>query len=177
MRDETRKDAITLRGKPMDVRGRMLTVGDVAPDFLLVANNLTKKTPSDYEGKVKLISVVPSLDTGVCDAQTRRFNQEAAALSDDIVVLTVSSDLPFAQRRWCGAAGVDRVETLSTHKDMQFSDDYGVHMLEWRANQRSIFVVDADNTIIYCEYVPEVSSEVDFAKALAATKQALKTES
>lgn len=158
----------------MDVRGSMLNISDPAPDFTLIANNLTKKTLADYEGKVKLISVVPSLDTRVCDTQTRRFNQEAAALSDDIVVLTVSSDLPFAQRRWCGAAGVDRVETLSTHKDMQFSDDYGVHMLDWRANQRSIFVVDTDNTIRYCEYVLEVSSEVDFEKALAAAKQALK---
>ncbi len=170
---EIRKDAITLRGNPMDVRGSTLNVGDAAPDFLLVATNLTKKTLADYEGKVKLISVVPSLDTGVCDAQTRRFNEEASALSADIVVLTVSSDLPFAQKRWCGAAGVERVETLSTHKDMQFSDDYGVHMLEWRANQRSVFVVDKDNKVTYCEYVPEVTSQVDFDAALNAAKNIL----
>ena len=170
---EIRKDAITLRGNPMDVRGSILNVGDAAPDFLLVATNLTKKTLADYEGKVKLISVVPSLDTGVCDAQTRHFNEEASALSNDIVVLTVSSDLPFAQKRWCGAAGVERVETLSTHKDMQFSDDYGVHMLEWRANQRSVFVVDKDNKVTYCEYVPEVTSQVDFDAALNAAKSIL----
>lgn len=173
---EVRKDAITLRGKPMDVRGSLLKVGDPAPDFLVVANDLSKKTLADYTRKVKLISVVPSLDTRVCDIQTRRFNEEAVGLSDDIIVLTVSSDLPFAQRRWCGAAGVDRVETLSTHKDMQFSDDYGVHMLDWRANQRSIFVLDGDNTIVYCEYVTEVSDEVNFEKALEAVKQAVKTE-
>ena len=110
----------------------MLNVGDAAPDFKLLANDRSERTLASYDGKIKIISAIPSIDTGVCSAQTRRFNEEAAKLGDDIVVLTVSADLPFAQKRWCGAAGVDQVETLSTHQDMKFSDDYGVHDIDWR---------------------------------------------
>lgn len=165
---EIREDGVTLGGKPQTVRGAMLNVGDQAPDFELIANNFSVKSLADYEGKVKLLSMVPSLDTGLCGAQTRRFNEEASDLGDDVVVLTISADLPFAQKRWFGNAGVDHVETLSTHKDMKFSDDYGVHHLESRTNQRAIFVLDRDNTLRYAEYVPEIGQPVDFDKALEA---------
>jgi len=115
---------------------------------------------------------VPSLDTGVCDKQTRRFNEEAAALGDNVVILTVSADLPFAQARWCGAAGVDKVQTLSDHYDMNFADAYGVHIKELRLDTRAIFVVDSANKIVYAEYVPEMTDFPDFDAALAAARAA-----
>lgn len=167
---EIREGAYTLKGIPRDVRGAELKVGDAAPDFELVANDSSVKTLADYAGKVKLINVVPSLDTGICDAQARRFNEEAAGLGDDVVVLTVSADLPFSQRRWCGASGIDQVITLSSHKDMKFSDDYGVHDLIARLNQRSVFIVDSDNKVAYAHYNPEFAAEVDFDSALSALK-------
>lgn len=170
-----RHGGFTLGPIQFTVRGRMLQAGDPAPDFRLIANNFSVKTLQDYQGKVKLFSIVPSLDTAVCDAQTRRFNQAASQLGEQVMVLTVSADLPFAQARWCGAAGVERVETLSTHKDMQFSDDYGVHVLEPRYNQRAIIVVDANDMVAYAEYVPDVDMEVNFEAALAATQAATKT--
>ncbi len=113
---------------------------------------------------------MPSLDTGVCDLQTRRFNNEAAALGDDVRILTVSCDLPFAQARWCGAAGVTRLETLSDHYDLSFGLAYGVVIKELRLLTRSIFVVDKKGVLTYCEIVPEVTHEVDFDAALAAAK-------
>ncbi|MEM6283211.1 MAG: thiol peroxidase [Chloroflexota bacterium] len=144
------------------VQGPMLEVGAAAPDFELTATDLSTKKLSDYDGKVKIISTVPSLDTGVCSAQTRRFNEEAADLGENIVVLTVSSDLPFAQKRWCGNEGVDRTETLSDHKTMQFAEDYGLHDLEWRVLQRAAFVLDKDNVVQYVEYIPVIGDEVSF---------------
>lgn len=154
------------------VRGPVLKVHETAPDFELIANNFNVRTLKDYEGKIKILSVVPSLDTPVCSAQTRRFNQEAANLGEDVIVLTISADLPFAQKRWCGAEGIDRVETLSTYKDMKFSDDYGVHDLDWRVNQRAVFVLDKENHIVHAEYVPVLGQEVNFEAALNAVKQA-----
>ena len=168
---EIRKDAFFLGKMTFDVRGDMLEIGDTAPDFKMVATNFQEKTLDDYVGKIKIISIVPSLDTSVCDAQTRRFNEEATALSDDIVILTVSADLPFAQRRWCGAAGVENVECLSTHKDMRFSDDYGVHVLSQRYNQRAVIVLDKDNTVVYTEYVYDISQTPNFTEAIKAAKQ------
>ncbi|MEL6273048.1 MAG: thiol peroxidase [Chloroflexota bacterium] len=144
------------------VQGPMLDVGATAPDFELVANDMSTKKLSDYDGKVKIISAVPSLDTSVCSAQTRRFNEEAADLGDNIVVLTVSADLPFAQKRWCGNEGVDRTETLSDYKTMQFAEDYGLHDLEWRVLQRAAFVLDKDNVVQYVEYIPVIGDEVSF---------------
>ena len=110
---EKRTGVVTFAGNPITLVGPEIKVGQQAPDFTVLSNDLQPKTLKDYDGKVKVISVVPSLDTGVCDAQTRWFNQDATGLSDDVVVLTISMDLPFAQKRWCGAAGVDKVETLS----------------------------------------------------------------
>lgn len=149
------------------VEGAMLKVGDHAPDFSLTANDWTMKTLGDYQGKVKILSIVPSLDTRVCSAQTRRFNEEAAAFGDDVVVLTVSADLPYAQRRWCGAEGIERVVTLSDHKDMSFSTAYGVNVTDLRICQRACFVVDQNDVVQYVDYVPVIGNEIDFIGALS----------
>jgi thiol peroxidase len=168
---EERFGAVTTKGKPLTVLGTPLGVGDKAPDFVLAANDQSKVTLQDSAGKVRLISVVPSLDTGICDAQTRRFNEEAANFGDDVIVLTVSGEHPFNQRRWCGEAGVDRVQVLSDHMDLSFGDAYGTHILEWRLEQRSIFVVDKDDMITYLEYVPEISQAPDYEVAIEAVRQ------
>ena len=152
------------------VQNEMLMVGSQAPDFALIANDLGSKSLSDYTGKVKVISVIPSIDTGVCADQTRRFNAEAASL-DDTVVLTVSADMPFALGRFCGAEGIDNTETLSTQRDMAFADDYGVHDTEWRICQRAVFVLDRDNVVQHAEYVPIIGNEVDYDAALAKAKE------
>lgn len=163
--------AVTLKGTPQTVRGEQLKVGDKAPNFTLTANDFSQVTLDDSKGKVRLISVVPSLFTGICDAQTRRFNQEAASLGDNVAILTVSVDFPPSQRQWCGAAGVDQVQTLSDHKDMNFGDAYGTHILEQRWEQRSIFVVDADDVLRYVEYVPEIGQHPDYEAALTAVRE------
>lgn len=170
---EKRTDVITFVGNPMTLVGKEVKVGDKAPDFTLLDNGLAVKTLKDYEGKVKIFSVVPSLDTGVCDAQTRWFNQNATALSDDVVVLTVSMDLPFAQKRWCGAAGVENVVTLSDHKDASFGTNYGFLIEELRLLTRGIVVVDKNDKVTYVEYVPEVTNAVNFDAAVEAAKAAL----
>jgi thiol peroxidase len=153
------------------VQGDMLRVGDAAPDFTLTANNWTTKTLADYEGKVKIISCVPSLDTRVCAAQTRRFNQEASDLGEDVVILTVSADLPYAQRRWCAAEGIERTETLSSHYDMSFADAYGVHVTTLRITQRTVFVLDRGNVVQLAEYVPVIGNEINFDAALAKARE------
>jgi thiol peroxidase len=153
------------------VQGAMLKVGDAAPDFKLTANNWTTKTLADYDGKVKIISCVPSLDTRVCAAQTRRFNQEASNLSQDTVILTVSADLPYAQRRWCAAEGIDRTETLSSHFDMSFADAYGVHVTTMRITQRAVLVLDKNNVVQLAEYVPVMGNEINFDAALAKARE------
>jgi thiol peroxidase len=174
---EDRVGAVTLGGRPLTVRGPVLEPGDVAPEFRLTAVDFSPVTLADSAGKVRLISVVGSLDTGLCDAQTRRFNEEAASLGEDVAVLTVSVDLPFAQSRWCGAAGVEQVVTLSDHYDMNFGDAYGTHVLESRMEQRSIFVVDRDGVLAYVEYVPDIDQHPDYEAALAATRAVLERAS
>ena len=149
-----------------NVQGEMLEAGSKAPDFTLIDTGMGEKSLGDYAGKVKIISVIPSVDTGVCSAQTIRFNKEMANLSDDVVILTVSADMPFALKRYCGAEGIESLETLSTYRDMQFADAYGVHDTDWRVCQRAVFVVDKDNTIQHAEYVPVIGDEVDFDAAL-----------
>lgn len=153
------------------VEGPMLKAGDTAPDFSLTANDWTFKSLADYQGKVKILSLVPSLDTRVCSAQTRRFNEEAAALGDGVVVLTVSADLPYAQRRWCGAEGIERVITLSDHKTMLFSEAYGVHVTDLRICQRACFVVDQHDLVRYVNYVLVIGNEIDFIAALATAQK------
>ncbi len=152
------------------VQNDMLEVGDDAPDFTLIDTGLQERTLADYGDKVKVLSVIPSIDTSVCSEQTRRFNQEAAELSDEIVVLTVSADLPFALKRYCGNEDIENTDTLSTHRDMQFADDYGVHDIEWRVCQRALFVLDQDNVIQYAEYVPVIGDEVNFEAGLQAAR-------
>jgi len=164
---------ITFKGNPMTLLGPALTVGDAAPDFSVVDNGLAAASLSSYAGKVKIISAVPSLDTPVCDTETRRFNQEAAALPGNAVVLTISLDLPFAQKRWCGAAGIDKVITLSDYRDRSFGLSYGVLIKELLLLTRAVFVVDAANIIRYIEIVPEVTGEPDYAAAIAAAKALL----
>lgn len=148
------------------VQNDMLTVGSKAPDFSLVGIDMSTKSLTDYDGKVKVISVIPSIDTSVCSAQTHRFNEEAAKLGDNIAVLTVSADMPFALKRYCGNEGIENTETLTTYRDMKFADDYGVHDVDWRVCQRSVFVLDKDNVVQYVEYVPVIGNEVDFVAAL-----------
>ncbi|CAM4357335.1 thiol peroxidase [Paenibacillus phoenicis] len=170
---QERANVATFKGNPITLIGPELKVGDTAPDFRLNKNLLEEATLQDFAGKIKLISVVPSLDTGVCDAQTRRFNQEAAGLGDDVVVLTVSADLPFAQARWCGAAGVDRVITLSDYKDNSFGKAYGVLIKEFALDMRAVFVVDKDNKIQYVEVLKEMTEHPDYEKPVAAVKALL----
>lgn len=160
------------KGKDVALLGNEVKVGDQAPDFTVVANDLTPVTLADSKGSVRIISVVPSLDTGVCDAQTERFNEEAAKLSG-VHILTISVDLPFAQSRWCGAAGIDKVQTLSDHRDLSFGMAYGVAMEEYRLLARSVFVVDANDKIVYVEYVPEVGKHPNYEAAIEAAKAAL----
>ena len=161
---------ITFLGKELHLKGNPVKVGDKAPDFKALANDLSERGLAGYAGKVVIISVVPSLDTGVCDMQTRRFNQELAKMSDDVAVLTISCDLPFAQARWCGAAGVKGVETLSDHRDLSFGLAYGLVIDELRLLARSVFVLDKKGVVAYKELVPEMTHEVNFDAALAAAR-------
>ena len=167
---EKRTGVVTFAGNPIALLGKEVKVGDKAPAFTLLDNGLGEKTLADYAGKVKVISVVPSLDTGVCDAQTRWFNQNVSKLGENVVVLTVSVDLPFAQKRWCGAAGIDQVETLSDHRALSFGENYGFILEGLRLLSRGIVVIDKDDVVRYVEYVPEVTSAVNFDAAEAATK-------
>ena len=167
---EERKGIITFKGNPMTLLGPALKGGDRAPGFTVVDTGLNPVTLATYAGKIKVISAVPSLDTPVCDMETRRFNQEAAGLPDKVAVLTVSLDLPFAQKRWCGAAGIDRVTTLSDYQERSFALSYGVLIKELKLLSRSIFVIDAQDTIRYIQHVPEVTQEPDYAAVLAAVR-------
>jgi thiol peroxidase len=163
---------ITFKQNPMTLIGNEVKVGDTAPDFTVLANDLSPVTLQDSKGKTRLISVVPSLDTGTCDTQTRKFNESAAELGDDVVILTVSNDLPFAQKRWCAAAGIDSVQTLSDHRDLSFGEAYGVAIEELRLLTRSIFVVDSNDKVTYVEYVPEATEHPNYEKAIEAVKAA-----
>jgi thiol peroxidase len=162
------KTKIKFHGNPLTVVGNQLEVGDSAPDFEVLANDLSPVRLSDFKGKVCVISVVPSLDTPVCDIQTRRFNEKAATLGDGIVVLTISMDLPFAQKRWCGAAGIENVRTLSDHRNAEFGKAFGVIIDELRLLARAVFIVDAKGIIRYKQVVEELSDEPDYDAAMKA---------
>lgn len=163
--------SVTFKGNPVTLLGNEVKVGDQAPDFKVLANDLSEVTLQDSKGQVRLISVVPSLDTGVCDAQTRRFNEEAANL-DNVKILTVSVDLPFAQKRWCGAAGIENVQTLSDHRELSFGEAYGVGIKELRLLARAVFVVDSNDKVTYVEYVSEATDHPNYEAAVEAAKQA-----
>lgn len=168
-----RPAAVTLRGNPFTLVGPEIKVGEKAPSFQVLGGDLSAVTLDTYKGKVKVICAVPSLDTPVCDKETQRFNAEAATLSDNIAILAVSVDLPFAQKRWCGANGVDKVTALSDHRETAFGQAYGTLIKELRLLSRAVFVVDASDTVRYVEYVPEVASEPNYEAALAAAKAAV----
>jgi thiol peroxidase len=168
---QERSGVITFQGNPLTLLGAELKVGDSAPDAILLSNDLSPIQLSSYKGKVCVISVVPSLDTPVCDMQTRRFNEEAGNLGDNVAILTMSMDLPFAQARWCGAAGVDKVATLSDHRDAAFGEAFGVLIKELRLLARAVFVVDKDGVIQYIQLVKEVTEEPDYNAVLEAVKK------
>ena len=170
---QERTGIITFKGNPMTLVGPELRPGDAAPPFTVVDTTLAPVTLADFAGKIKIISAVPSLDTPVCDTETRRFNQEAASLPESVAVLTLSLDLPFAQKRWCGAAGIDRVKTLSDYRERSFGLAYGVLIKELALLSRSIFVVDQKDSIRYVQHVPEVTQEPDYAAVLAAVRALL----
>jgi thioredoxin-dependent peroxiredoxin len=167
---QERTGIITFKGNPMTLLGPDVKVGDAAPDFQVVDNGLQPVTLASAKGKVQLIAVVPSLDTPVCDTMTRKFNEEAAKLPADVAVYTISLDLPFAQKRWCGNAGIEKVQTLSDYQDRSFGLAYGVLIKELKLLARSVFVVGKDGKVAYREIVKEVTAEPDYAAALAAVK-------
>lgn len=166
-----RKDVIKFKGNPLILVGNELKVGDTAPEAEVLANDLSPVKLSGFRGKVCVICTVPSLDTPVCDIQTRKFNEQAASLGDDVVVLTISMDLPFAQQRWCGAANVENVQTLSDHHKAEFGTKFGVLIKELRLLARTVFVVDKKGIIRYIEIVDEVTNEPDYEAALSAVKE------
>jgi thiol peroxidase len=168
---QERTGLVTFKGNPVTLLGADVKAGDRAPDFRVVDTSLSPVTLSDFRGKVKIVSCVPSLDTPVCDTETRRFNLEAASLPGDVAVLTVSMDLPFAQKRWCGAAGIDRVKVLSDYQDRSFALAYGVLLANLKLLSRSVFVIDRDDVVRYVQHVPEVTAEPDYAAVLEAARR------
>jgi len=168
---QERKGEITFQGNPLTLLGSTINVGDAAPDVVLLGNDLSPVQLSAYKGKVCVISVVPSLDTPVCDMQTRKFNEEAGSLGENVTILTMSMDLPFAQARWCGAAGVDKVETLSDHRDAAFGEAFGLLIKELRLLARAVLVVDQEGIIQYIQLVKEVTEEPDYSAVLEAVKK------
>jgi len=166
-----RSGLITIHGNPLTLVGDEVGVGDKAPDFEALDNELSPVALSAFAGKIVVLASVPSLDTPVCDVETRRFNQEAATLGDDVAVLTLSMDLPFAQQRWCGAAGVEHVQTLSDHRDAAFGTAYGVLIKELRLLARAVFVVDREGIVRYTQLVGEVTHEPDYEAVLTAVRE------
>ena len=162
---------VTFQGQPLTLLGREVRLGQTAPDANVLDNAMSPAAIMDFRGKVVIISSVPSLDTPVCNIQTRRFNTEAALLGDDVVVLTISMDLPFAQARWCGAAGVEAVKTLSDHRDGQFGLAYGLLIEELRLLARAVFVLDREGTVRHVQVVPELTDEPDYEAVLNVVRE------
>jgi len=167
---EGQKRTVTMKGKPLTLVGNEVKVGRPAPDFEVIANDMSSVKLSSLKGQVCIICSVPSLDTSVCDIETRRFNEEAGKLGSGVIVLTISMDLPFAQKRWCGSAGVDNVQTLSDHREASFGKAYGVLIEELRLLARAVFVIDASGVVRYVQIVDELTSEPDYEAALNAVK-------
>ncbi len=168
---QERTGVITFKGNPMTLLGPDVKVGDSAPEFKVVDTGLQPVTLADSAGKVRLITVVPSVDTPVCDTMTRKFNEKAGQLPEGVVVYTVSQDLPFAQKRWCGNAGIEKVKTLSDYQERSFGLNYGVLIKELKLLARAVFVIDGKGKVAYREIVPEVTAEPDYDAALAAVKK------
>lgn len=161
---------VKFKGNPLTLVGNKLGIGDRAPDFVVLDGDLKEIGLKDFSGKIKIISVTPSLDTPVCDMQARRFNQEAANLPEDVVVLNISMDLPFAISRFCTVAGIDKVKAFSDHRDVSFGRAYGVLIKELRLLTRAIFIIDRDNLIRYIEIVPEITDQPDYDRAIKEVK-------
>jgi thioredoxin-dependent peroxiredoxin len=169
-----RKDIFQVAGNPVTIIGRDVVPGELARDFEVTGLDWKKfQGISGTQGKVRILASLPSLDTSVCDRETRRFNQEAVNLSDDIEILVISTDLPYAQRRWCGAAGIERVRVLSDHLDVNFGEKYGVLIKELRILRRAVFVVNRSDLVTYIEYLPSNSVEPDYEAVLEAANAAL----
>jgi thiol peroxidase len=165
---EERVGIVSMRGKPLTLVGNEVRVGDEAPDFVVLTNDLSPVRFSSFRGKVCVLSSVPSLDTPVCNAQTRRLDHEAERLGADVVILTISMDLPFAQKRWSDDAGMNRVQTLSDHRDASFGTSYGLLIKEFRFLARALLLVDRDGVIRYIQIVREATDEPDYESALSA---------
>jgi thiol peroxidase len=168
-----RTGVVSFKGDPLTLIGDDLAVGDKAPDFSLRARDMSTRTLGDYAGKVKILSVAPSLDTPTCAAQLRVFNTEAASLSDEIVVLTVTRDLPFAQTRFCETEGIDKVEVLSDFVDGSFGKAYGLYLKEWELDARAVLILDRDDVVRYVQIVPSVEDEPVYAPILGAVQKLL----
>ncbi|SKC42873.1 thiol peroxidase [Maledivibacter halophilus] len=167
-----RKDIIKFGGKPITLRGREIKAGDIAQNFSAVNQDLSKfNFYNDTKGKIKVISVAPSIDTSVCSLQTTTFNQRASEFKDDVEIVTITVDLPFAQKRFCGAKGIENIQVVSDHKDLDFGEKYGFVIDEMRLLSRGIVVVDRDNTVKYVEYVEEVTNEPNYEKALEEVRK------
>ena len=166
-----RTGMITMKENPLTLMGNEVKVREMAPDFVVLDNNLSPVKFSSFRGKTCIISSVPSLDTPVCDMETRKFNEEAGRLGGDVAVLIISMDLPFAQKRWCGAAGVTKVQTLSDHRDASFGTSYGVLIKELRLLARAVFLVDRKGILQYIQLVKEVTKEPDYEAVLNTLKK------
>ncbi|MRH42850.1 thiol peroxidase [Aquibacillus halophilus] len=161
---------VTFKGTPMTLVGKEVKIGDTAPDFTVLDNSLQQVKLNDFKGKVKIISIVPSVDTGVCSEQTKRFSEEAEKLPD-VKVFTISMDLPFAQKRWKSENGIDQIDIFSDHRDANFGTNYGVLMQELRLLARSVFIIDEEGTVRYTEYVSEGTNHPNYEKAIEAVQK------
>lgn len=170
---QEREGVVTFKGNPVTLLGPDVTEGMPAPDFRVVDNALQPVTLADSAGKIRLITAVPSIDTQVCDTMTRTFNQRAAALGDKVAVYTISMDLPFAQKRWCGAAGIEGIQTLSDYQERSFGSNYGLLIKQLMLLARAVFVIDSQDMIAYRQLVPEVTAEPDYEEAIQAVQKLL----
>ena len=168
-----RNNVIKMKGNPLTLIGNEVKVGDTAPDFAVLDGSLTPVKLSDFKGKTVIIVSVPSVDTPTCDLEATRFNKEAGKFGDDVVVLTISMDLPFAQARWCAAGGVENIKLLSDYRDREFGKNFGVLIKELGLLARTIFVVDKNGKVQYIQYVEETTEEPNYDDVLAATKKLL----
>ena len=170
---QERTGVVTMRGNSLTLIGKEVKVGDAAPDFVALDNSLAPVKFSSFKGKICVLASVPSLDTPVCDLETRRFNEEAGRLGGDVAFLTISMDLPFAQKRWCGSSGVTKVQTLSDHRDASFGTAYGVLIKELRLLARAVFVVDQNGIVQHAQLVKEIAQEPDYDAVLSALRKLL----
>jgi thioredoxin-dependent peroxiredoxin len=167
---QDRGGIVTMRNNPLTLTGNEVRIGEAAPEFSALDNNLAPVRLSAYRGKICVLSSVPSLDTPVCDMETRKFNEEAVTLGEKVQILTISMDLPFAQKRWCGAAGIHNLQTLSDHRDAEFGIKYGVLIKELRLLSRAVFIVDQQGILRYGQLVKEISNEPAYNEVWSALK-------